>query len=235
MIEHELREQICLIGRLMHNKGYIDATSGNISARLDANHILITPSGVAKWQLTPSDLLIIDLAGNIQGNGNISSEIPMHLACYQNRQDIQGVVHAHPPHAVALTIAGIPVQQFIIPEAIVFLGAIPTLPYATPSTEENSRVVQQFIKQHDVLMLTHHGSLTVAESVWKAYLKLETLEHIAHITSTVIQLGGAKRYLTWAEVEILLAQRQKLGVSQPGEIDVFREFYQVALDLKHVN
>lgn len=215
----------------MHDKGYIDATSGNISARLDAHHVLITPGGVAKWLLSPDDLLVVDLDGNIQGKGSPTSEMPMHLVCYQQREDIQGVVHAHPPHAVALTIAGIPVQQFIIPEAIVFLGLIPTLPYATPSSEENGERVRQFITQHDVLMLTNHGSLTVADSVWNAYLKLETLEHVAIITTSVVQLGVIKRHVSWENIEKLLRQREMLGLSHVDEHGHFKENYEIALDL----
>lgn len=230
MGEAELREQICEIGRLMHQMGYIDATSGNISARLGDNLVLMTPGGVPKWQLQPDDLLVVDINGNIQGAGKPTSEMPMHLVCYQKREDVGGVVHAHPPHAVALTIAGVPLQQFIIPEAIIMLGLTPTLPYATPSSVENRETVQAYIEHHDVLMLTNHGSLTVAPSVWDAYLKLETLEHVAKITSEVFRLGAGINRLTWEQLEKLLAQRQAMGLSHAGEIQLFEKFYKTALD-----
>src|SRR5579872_7506176 len=104
--EASFRALICHIGRLMYQGRYIDGASGNISARLDAERILSTPSGVAKGFLQPEQLIITDLEGRKVGpvtnaNHNLqpTSELLMHLECYRQRPDVQGVVHAHPPTA----------------------------------------------------------------------------------------------------------------------------------------
>lgn len=222
MQEAELREQMCLIGQLMHRNGYIDGAGGNISARLDSDHILTTPSGLAKGFMTPDQIIIVDVNGNrvdtsIHKHLRPTSEIAMHLACYRQRPDIQGVVHAHPPTAVALTIAGYDFSDIPIPEVIILLGLIPSLPYANPTSDENKEQIAQAIREHDVLMLTYHGSLTAARSLWDAYLRLENLEHSAKIIYMVQQLGGPKTFLRRADINTLIAIRERLGLLRPNE------------------
>src|SRR5258708_1669450 len=186
--EASLRALICHIGRLMHQGEYIDGTSGNISVRLDSERVLSTPSGLAKGFLQPEQLIVTDLDGNKIGpttgaNHDLrpTSELAMHLECYRQRPDVKGVVHAHPPTAIALTIAGVSLRTCVIPEAIVVLGLVPTAAYGTPASAENCNAVRALIPEHDVIMLAYHGSVTVGPDVWQAYLKLETLEHTAKI------------------------------------------------------
>jgi L-fuculose-phosphate aldolase len=222
--EAELREQICLIGQLMHQNQYVDGASGNISARLDDKHFLTTPSGLAKGFMTPDQLIVVNIDGKrvdetSPGNAQLrpTSELPMHLECYRQRDDIRGVVHAHPPTAVALTMTGYDFSQVLIPEMVLLLGTIPTLPYRTPSSSENCELIREYVPKHNVMMLAFHGSLTVARHVWDAYLRLENLEHTAKILYMVQQLGGPRGGLTAEQVEKLLAAREKLGLARPGE------------------
>ncbi len=224
MQEAELREQICLIGQLMHRNGYIDGASGNISARLDSSHLLATPSGLAKGFMTPDQIIVVDMDGNrvdtsIHPHLRPTSEIVMHLECYRQRPEIQGVVHAHPPTAVALTIAGYNLSEIPIPEVVILLGLVPSLPYANPASNENREQIAQAIREHDVLMLTYHGSLTVAKSLWDAYLRLENLEHSAKIIYMVQQLGGPKTFLRREDINKLITIRERLGLLRPNERD----------------
>lgn len=226
--ERKLREQICLIGQLMHRNQYIDGASGNISARLDGERILATPSGLAKGFMTPDQLIIVNMEGERIGpvtpaNEHLrpTSELLMHLECYKQRPDVMGVVHAHPPTAVAMTIAGVDFGQCLIPEMVVILGIIPTTPYATPSGAENRDAISRLILEHDAIMLAFHGSLTVAKDVWDAYMRLESLEHAAKILYMVHQMGGAKSSISPNQVEKLIAIREKLGYSRPGDAERF--------------
>ncbi len=228
MDERELREQICLIGQLMHRNQYIDGASGNISARLSSSRILATPSGLAKGFMTPDQLIIVNMEGERVGastpeNAHLrpTSELLMHLECYKQRPDVMGVVHAHPATAVAMTIAGYDFGQCLIPEMVVTLGIIPTTPYATPSGAENRDAISRLVLEHDAIMLAYHGSLTVAKTVWDAYLRLESLEHAAKILFMVQQLGGAKRAIEPEQVEKLIKTREKLGLSRPGDAERF--------------
>ena len=218
--EKALREQICKVGRELYRFRLVDNHAGNISARLDDERILITPSGVSKGFMEPDQLIVIDRSGshiNARDDGlKASTETPMHLAAYDQRDDIGSIVHAHPAHAVALTIAGIDLNQARIPEAIMILGQIPTLPYATPSSNEDRDIIGEAIAKHDAVMLSHHGSLTVGRDPWQAYMRLETLEHVAHVTMLVRQLGGGTS-INEEKMRRLLDLRQDFGLARPGE------------------
>jgi L-fuculose-phosphate aldolase len=116
---------------MMHARELVDGFSGNISARLDNQHILATPSGLAKGMLLPEQLIVIDLQGQVVEAApglRPTSELLMHLEAYRRRPDISAVVHAHPMTAIALTIAGVSLAECVIPEAIVVFGLVPTAP-----------------------------------------------------------------------------------------------------------
>ncbi|MBI5670796.1 MAG: class II aldolase/adducin family protein [Chloroflexi bacterium] len=225
--ERDLREQICKIGELMYRNGYIDGASGNISARLDEKRVLATPSGLAKGFMSPDQLIIVDMNGNRVDTPNAAnaslkptSELSMHLECYKQRLDVNGVVHAHPPTSVALTIAGYDFRRCVVPEAAVILGLVPTAPYSTPASVENRDAIQQLIREHDAIMLSHHGSLTVAKTVWDAYMRLETLEHTAKILYMAEMMGGAHP-IAPHQVEKLVDARRRLGLERPGDMERF--------------
>jgi L-fuculose-phosphate aldolase len=224
-----LRKEITRVGRLMYEKGFIAASDGNISARLDDRRILITPSGLHKGMMEPDQLLVVDQNGRRVGPSTAAnrqlkptSELPMHLEAFRQRPDIQAVVHAHPPVTVALSIAGVPLSECLLPEVIVFLGIIPTSAYSTPSSEENVGAIRQLIVNHDALVLQRHGSLTVGDSPMQAFMRLETVEQNSRIAFMLRQLG-ASHPLPAAEVQKLLRQRQDMGLSRPGELAEFCE------------
>lgn len=227
--ENDLRQEIVQVGKLLYERGLIVATDGNISARLPDGNILITPSGLCKGLMTPDELIIIDLDGRKVGPGSPttqhlkpSSETAMHLEAFKKRPDVMAVVHAHPPHAIALSIAGITLADCMLPEAIVFLGLTPTTPYATPSSEENARAIREVITGHDALMLQRHGSLTVGSGPLNAYYRTETLEQIARITFMLQPLGGGQPLPSF-QVEKLLETRQSLGLGRAADQAEFCE------------
>lgn len=187
--EYSLRAQIAEIGRLMHQKNFLAAGDGNLSARLDDRRILITPSGLSKGFLTPDHLVVIDVEGNLVGRQALlarelvpSTEVMMHLECYRQRSDVEAVIHAHPPHAIACTLAGLSLSKCTLPEVVYDLGIIPTATYATPGSEENPRAIRKLIGNYDAIILDRHGSLTVGSTLWEAYFRLERVEHSAQIT-----------------------------------------------------
>ena len=229
--EGELRELICRVGRLMYKQGYVDGTGGNISARLDEDRILVSPSGLATGFLAPEQLIAVNLAGErvdepSTANADLrpTSESSMHLECYRQRDDVMGVVHAHPPTAVALTLVGFDFQQCLIPEMVVLLGMVPTAPYSTPSSKENRDAITHLIRQHDAIMLSNHGSLTVAKSLWEAYLMLESLEHNAGIIHRALQLSGELKAIPADQIEKLVDYREQFGLLRPGDRERFARY-----------
>ena len=226
--ESEARLLVCRIGRLMYEKGLVDGSAGNISTRLPGDRILVSPSGLATGFLEPGQLIVINLKGErldkpTAANADLrpTSESAMHLECYRRRDDVNGVVHAHPPTAVALTLAGFDFEQCLIPEMVVLLGLVPTAPYSTPSSRENSDAITALILEHDAIMLSNHGSLTVAKTLWEAYLMLESLEHNATILHRALQISPRLKPIPPPQIEKLVAYREQFGLLRPGDRERF--------------
>jgi L-fuculose-phosphate aldolase len=210
--ERELREDIVQIGKLVFQKGWVAANDGNITIRLDAGRILATPTGVCKGLMHPDDLIIVDMQGNkISGRAERTSEIAMHLKIYELRPDIKAVVHAHPPVATGFATAGKSLNLGLLPEVVIGLGCVPLADYGLPGTPELTEPMLPLIPKYDALMMANHGAVCYGEDVFKAYFRMETMEHFARITLVAELLGGAK-VLPRLEVDKLLDSRTRYGV-----------------------
>jgi L-fuculose-phosphate aldolase len=167
------------------------AADGNISFRLSDNRILFTPSGMNKIFLKPSDLAIVDIKNNII-KGHPSSERLMHLEIYRSCPLAKCIVHAHPPNAVAWSIAKPSLKKLpadAVPEIILAAGEIPIIPYARPSTEDMGRNLRRFLPDHRVMILARHGAVTWGETMTEAYNGMERVEHAAEILRLAATLG----------------------------------------------
>ncbi|MBI4485295.1 MAG: class II aldolase/adducin family protein [Acidobacteria bacterium] len=216
--ESSLRADIVEVGRRMYVRGYTASNDGNISVRLDAGRLLMTPKSVCKGFMTPDMMCITDLEGRkLQGDRDPSSEMLMHLEVYRQRPDVQAVVHAHPPTATGFAVAGIPLDRAVLAEVLTTLGSIPIAEYATPSTKELPEAVRKYIKAHDGMLLANHGALTVGGDLFGAYYKMETVEHFAKI-SLVARLLGRENVLSREEVTRLQALRGTYGIAAPAPI-----------------
>ncbi|HUW59336.1 MAG TPA: class II aldolase/adducin family protein [Planctomycetota bacterium] len=211
--EEELRKEIAAVCRRIYAKGFVAANDGNVSARLDAGRILMTPSGMSKGDVTPECLVVCDLAGNkLSGDGKPTSEVLLHLAVYEARSNLNAVVHAHPPYATALTVAGVSLAEPVLPEVAVTFGKIPTAEYATPASPEGPEVIRKLIGRFDAMLLDRHGTLTAGRTVWEAYFRLEKVEHAAQVVFLAHQLGQV-RTLTPDEITRLVAALKRHGIT----------------------
>lgn len=211
--EKYLREEMCRVGRLVYERGLISATDGNLSALLDDESILCTPTGLCKGTLEPSDLVVVDFDLNLlKGQKPPSSEIMMHVGAYRSRPDVRAVVHAHPPTALAFSIAGRSdaLAGAFLPEVVYTLGAIPTARYATPGTAEVPASLEPYWSECDAVILDRHGSITVGETLWDSFLKLDKVEHAAKVTFMAALLG-TPRPLPVKEIEKLARQGAARG------------------------
>lgn len=213
--EFELKKEICEIGKRIYNRGMVAANDGNISVKLNENEYLCTPTGVSKGFMTPEYICKVDRDGNvIQANRDFkpSSEIKMHMRVYKERPDVNSVVHAHPMYATGFAIAGIPLVQPIMPEAVIALGCVPIAEYGTPSTEEIPDAVSKYLPHYDAVLLENHGALTYSDSLLAAYHKMESVEFYAQLLFISQQLGGPKE-LSDKQVQELYELRKKFGMS----------------------
>jgi len=214
----KVKKDIVEVCRRIYQRGYVAANDGNVSVRIDEKHVVLTPTGMSKGYLQPSDLVVLDLDGNkVSGTSKPSSESKMHLSIYRGRPDIKAVVHAHPPTATGFAVAGIPLTQCILPEVIISVGAIPIAEYATPGTQALADVVVRYLKQYDAVLLENHGAITVGSCVYNAHFKMETMEHFAKIMFVAYQLGNV-RGLPAKDVEELIALRKKFGIRSDSPV-----------------
>ena len=212
--EYEIKKQICEIGKRIYDRNMVAANDGNISVKLNDNEFLCTPTGVSKGFMTPDFICKVDRDGKVlQANGNFrpSSEIKMHMRVYQERPDVNAVVHAHPMYATAFAIAGIPLTQPIMPEAVIALGCVPIAKYGRPSTMEIPDAVSEYVQYFDAVLLENHGALTYSDSLENAYYKMESTEFYAQLLYLSRQLGGPKEF-TPQQVEDLYEIRRQFGM-----------------------
>jgi L-fuculose-phosphate aldolase len=210
--EQQHREDIVRVGRLVFEKGWVASNDGNISIRLGPDRMLATPAGINKGMLVPEDLLVCDLEGNkLTGFREPTSEILMHLTIYKMRPDVEAVVHAHPPVATGYALAGRPLNLGVLPEVIVALGAVPLAEYGLPGTPALSEGMMPYLANYDALLLANHGVVAYGDGVYRAFFRMDTVEHSARI-NLVAELLGGPRVLPRNEIQKLFDARDRYGV-----------------------
>lgn len=210
--ESAVIQGIIEVCRSLHQRNLLAAADGNVSYRISDERILITPSGRNKAFLTERDMAIITLDDRVI-EGQPSSERLMHLAVYERCPKARAVVHAHPPTAIAWSIASpemteLPAQA--LPEVILAAGRIPIVPYARPSTRAMGTNLYPFLPEHRLFVLARHGGLCWGESLMEAYNGMERLEHAALILKLAKELGGLHP-LAPEELQALRELRAKNG------------------------
>jgi L-fuculose-phosphate aldolase len=188
--ESELRAHLTEICHRMYRQGFIVAGDGNVSAKLDDERVLVTPTGFHKGFIGADDLVVVDVHGKLlRGAHKPSSEFLMHELAYLERPDVRAVVHAHPPMTVALALAGVSLAQCVLSETCLVLGAVLTAPYSTPTTEEVPRVLRPYMRQTNAIVMDRHGAITLGRNLDEAYNRLEAMEHASKITQAARALG----------------------------------------------
>ncbi len=215
--ENEHRHDLCAAGRWLLERGFIVATEGNVSVRLDSHRILSSPTGLCKGRMGPDELVVVDLEGRkLSGTRAASSEIAMHLLIYRRRPDVNSVCHAHPPVATGYAAAGLPLDKALLSEVVITLGSIPLAPYGTPGTDELSEKLAPLVENYDSMLMANHGVVTCGPDLVTACYRMETTEHFARI-SLVTELLGKQALLSREHVKKLLAARARYGLpSAPG-------------------
>ena len=222
--ERKYREEIVHYGRMVHQRGFVAAMDGNLSVRLGEDRILVTPTCVSKGAMRPADMVIVDADGKrVQGRRNVTSEIGMHLLVYRTREDVQAIVHAHPPTATGFAAAGVPLTEPLVCEVVMGLGCIPLARYGTPGTSELAQTLEPYVPNYDAILMSNHGVVTYGDTLEHAYMKMETVEHFAQI-ALVTHLLGRQQPLKDVEIEkLLLARTKYFGAKAAGAMPMPRE------------
>lgn len=196
----------------LHRRNMLAAADGNISYRISDDEILITPSGIAKAFMNADQMAVINLKGEVLA-GKPSTERLMHLEIFKSSPKAKAIVHAHPPTAIAWSIAQPRLTKLpsdCLSEVILATGDIPFVPYARPGTEQMGQVLKAFLPKHRAMILRCHGAVAWGEDLEEAYRGMERIEHSAQILASAYQLGGLHP-LPKEEIEYLYELRKNIG------------------------
>ena len=214
--EGELRRELVQFSRWLSRLGFVPGTSGNLSVRLDETRLLATPTGMSKFLLGVDDLVIVDLSGNrLSGTRRVTSEISMHLAVYRLRPHVRAVIHSHPPIATAFACAGRALDDMLCQEAIMTLGVVPLASYATTGTHQVAASLLPLIPDHEAILLANHGAISYGDTLLDAFMKMETVEHLAQVSLVAHQLGSATPMTIHQVAELYIAKAKYLHNATP--------------------
>ena len=195
MNESQIRDEIIFVCRQLRKKNLVNATHGNISARFDEK-MLITPTGCDLETVQPEDLVTMDIkSGKVISDGNPSKEYAMHLFAYRERADISGIVHAHSPKSVAVGCLPDVNPDNITPAYTLafalFTKKLPMIGYYKAGSHELAVKAVEKLKDHNAVLLAHHGLITISDTLTKAYYRLEEIEENS-IIALQIGINGNK-------------------------------------------
>jgi len=212
----QLKQQMCDIGRRLWEREYVEGNAGNLTVRLTDELVLCTPTQISKGFMTPADMCLVDLAGNlVAGSRKRTSEILLHLQIMKRQPKARAVVHCHSPFGTAYATAGRVPPTGIMPEAEVLLGPVAYAPYFRTATPELGRAVCRFVEDHHVILLANHGVVAWSETLEDAYWRIETLEAYGRVMLLIKQLGLKPRRLTTTQLREILDLKRSYGFVDP--------------------
>jgi len=190
----EAMKEVLRTGQEMERRGLVAGTSGNYSARVhDCNLVIITPSSMEYDLLLAEDMCVVDMAGEkVEGRYNPSVEVVMHLAIYEARPDVGGIVHTHQKMATAVAVSGKGIPPILEEEVFALGGGVELAEYALPGTRDLARNAVEALGGRNACLLAHHGVVAVGPRIQDALLKAEIVERAAEIYIMSTMIGGAR-------------------------------------------
>jgi L-fuculose-phosphate aldolase len=211
----QTREAIVAAGARLAAHGLIVGGEGNLSVRLGSDRLLITPTGRRKDELVEDGLVIVALDPTAAPRNDPdpaaprpSSDLAIHRAIYFYRPDVQAIVHAHVPAAMALTLAGEAPDPTVLPETAYHLPIVPVVPFGRMGSDElAARVAATFAGTHDgtrpdAVLLERHGAITVGVTLESAVDRMDLVDVLCR---------------TWRDARLLAPDRRLAPPREPGE------------------
>ncbi|HEU5123502.1 MAG TPA: class II aldolase/adducin family protein [Verrucomicrobiae bacterium] len=213
---HNLKEQLCDIGRRLWGRAYVDGNGGNIAIRVGEDIALCTPTLVSKGFMKPEDMCLVDFEGNqLCGVKKRTSEILMHLQIMKRQPKAVATCHCHPPYSTGFAVAGLVPPTCMIPEYEVF-ASVAVAPYRTPGSPEMGKLVADLVDKHNTILMANHGVVSWSHnSVEDAYFKMEILEAYCRTILVTAQLGVPAKTMSAPQLQDLLKIKQSLGIPDP--------------------
>ncbi|WP_026486263.1 L-ribulose-5-phosphate 4-epimerase [Caldanaerobius polysaccharolyticus] len=187
----ELKERVWKMNLMLPKNNLVTMTSGNVSGRDEkTGYVVIKPSGVLYDEMTPEDMVVVDLEGNvIEGRLKPSVDTATHLYVYRHREDVMGIVHTHSPYATSFAALGRPIPVYLTAIADEFGGPIPVGPYARIGEEEIGKAIVKYIGDSPAILMKNHGVFTIGKSPEAAVKAAVMVEDVAKTVHLALLLG----------------------------------------------
>ena len=213
----QLRQLVCEMNLMLPKAGLVTWTSGNVSGRdFERNLVAIKPSGVRYENLKPSDIVVVDLDGNVvDGDMRPSVDVATHLHVYRHRPEVGGVAHTHSPHATAFAAVGRPIEPCLTAIADEFGCTIPVGAYAPIGGEEIGREIVRSIGEAPAILMRNHGVFAIGPDAEAAVKAAVMVEDAARTIWLALQIGQPQP-LPPEEVERLHRRYREQYGQQPG-------------------
>ena len=191
MLLEALREEVWRLHLELPKNNLVAWTSGNVSARdPESGLVVIKPSGLKYSELSPDNMIVVDLEGDIvEGNLKPSSDTASHLYIYRARPDVNGIVHTHSRYATAFAALGKPIPVYLTAQGDEFGGPIPCGGFALIGGEEIGQVVVESIGTSAAVLLKNHGVFTVGKNAEAAIKAAVMVEDVAATVWLALQIG----------------------------------------------
>lgn len=185
-----MHETVLAASKELNDRGLVEGSSGNLSARIDENHVCMTPSSIPYDDMVLDDLVVVDLDGNVvEGDKGPTSEKALHLACYRRYPEIGGVIHSHAVYATMFAVAREPIPAAIEEVAVYIGGDVPVADYTMTGTDELGEEVASRLGERAAVLVANHGMVTVGPTLDKALHAARLVERTAQIVFGARLLG----------------------------------------------
>ena len=189
----ELKKEVLRVSRIAEETGLCHHGGGNFSQiDRESGLVVITPHAESRYNFNAEDMLVVDLDGNIienRKNFTPSSETPMHLLIYKEREDATAICHTHAHNAAAFACLGVPVKPVIF-ESMMYGGYCKVVPFEEPGSIELGQSAVEGLKGTYATILGKHGLISIGESIYDAYLKTVYVEDVCDVNIRAASVVG---------------------------------------------
>lgn len=194
MMLETLRQEVCRANMALPTHGLVTWTSGNVSGRdPETGLVVIKPSGLLFEELTPANMVIVDINGKvIEADHGPSTDTASHLYVYKHRPEVMGIVHTHSNYATAFAAVGKPIPACITAIADEFGGPIPCGGYASIGGNQIGEEILRSIGDSRAIIMKQHGVFTIGKTVQKALKAAVMVEDVARTVWLAMQIGQIK-------------------------------------------
>lgn len=210
MLYEKERQDLAKIVKTMFDRFETNAAGGNVSVKMNEEHIIMTPTLMSQaklCQLSPYEILVVDQKNEVvEGDGKVTREINLHRACYNENPEIGCVLHAHPKESMLFATLGIDLPN--LTEATQKIGRIPTLEFAPATSKELAEIVRKHVANlrdkavPSASLLNKHGIVVLETSLHKAYDLLERIEYNAYVAQKAMVFDALHIHTLTEEPEL---------------------------------